>query len=310
MVHVDDLPELAVTEEVRIGSVDDPVVGFSRIRVVRVSHRGDVYVLDGSAREVRVFSSDGERLRAFGGQGEGPGEFSLPTNMGLLGDTLWVSDLSGQRITWFGPGGEVLFTTPARRISVEGGPPGMSLSVFPSKPRADGLIESELMRVVSLDRQIRPYTYPVVLFDRDGEIVDTMRWETQEENVPTYRVGSQEGYAPSLSPRRPVEQDMAGAGAGGGAGGLVVLDWSVPEFRPPLRVVHGGSDGTVWVQLNSPSTETADWVLIGDDGSPRGRLTMPVSLRIRHSDLPTVWAVETDDFDVPWLLRLRVEPPD
>ncbi len=73
-LHVDNLPDLASVEAVRIGSADDPVTGLSRIRRVRLSDKGDVYVLEASAREVRVVSSEGERLRVIGGRGQGPGE--------------------------------------------------------------------------------------------------------------------------------------------------------------------------------------------------------------------------------------------
>ena len=47
--HVDDLRKLAYVEEIRIGSADNPDSGFSRIRTVRVSDKGDVYVLDATA---------------------------------------------------------------------------------------------------------------------------------------------------------------------------------------------------------------------------------------------------------------------
>jgi len=81
----------------------------------------------------------------------------------------------------------------------------------------------------------------------------------------------------------------------------------LPEFRPPLRAVHAGNDGTLWLQLNTAPTDVAEWVLIGADGSPRGRLRLPARMQIHHSALPTVWAVELDSLDVPWLVRLRVE---
>jgi hypothetical protein len=127
-LHVDNLRKLAYVKEIRIGSADDPLIGFSRIRRVRLSDKGDVYVLDASAREVRVFSSEGERLRVIGGPGEGPGEFSLPADMGLLGDTLWVADGGRRRLTWFGPNGDVLLTMPAQEFSSIGRVPSSTPS--------------------------------------------------------------------------------------------------------------------------------------------------------------------------------------
>jgi len=253
-------------------------------------------------------------------------------------------------------------------VPFETGVRGVSMTLTPSRPRPDGLIESDQWLFVSPDREIRPYGYPVVLFDRQGAVVDTLRWETADSTAVTYRVAGRAGYAPVLGPVSPVEAAMAD--------GRAVVDWSVPagtteglmdilrvrherdsvyhltlrygavpvpkhvldsliaprvaiatqmgvterqmesalreaiqlpEFRPPIRVVHAGIDGSLWLQLNTASTDVADWVLIGADGSPRGRLRLPARMQIHHSALPIVWAVVLDDVDVPWLVRLRVE---
>ncbi len=368
-LHVDKLPDLTYAEEVRIGSADDPETGFSQIRRVLVSDKGDVYVLEGAAREVRVFDSDGKRLRVIGGPGQGPGEFTTPLDIGLLGDTLWVADIRARRLLWFGPDGDVLFTTSMQGVRFESGVPGAIVSLTPARPRPDGLIESDRSVLLSTqDHEIRPYRYPVVLFDRKGAVVDTLRWEMADSGVVTYRVAGHVGYAPVLGPVKPVKARVADE--------QVVVDWMVPsgtteglidfmrvssagdsiyhsklryaavpvpghvldsliaprlalaprigvtegqmesalreaiqlpEFRPPVRVVHAGSDGTVWLQLNIAATDVAEWVLIGADGSPRGRLRLPSRMQIHHSALPTVWAVELDDLDVPWLVRLNVK---
>lgn len=71
-LHVDNLPDLASVEAVRIGSADDPVTGLSRIRRVRLSDKGDVYVLEASASEVRVFSSEESGFASSVGVGRGP----------------------------------------------------------------------------------------------------------------------------------------------------------------------------------------------------------------------------------------------
>lgn len=54
---VDDLPSLAVREEVRIGSVEDPEAGFSRIGGVTVGPEGLIYVLEAQAQEIRVYDA-------------------------------------------------------------------------------------------------------------------------------------------------------------------------------------------------------------------------------------------------------------
>jgi hypothetical protein len=92
-VDIADLTELPYAEDVRIGSTTDPDSGFSRIRRVRVADTGEVYVLDGSAKEVRVFGPDGRRLRVIGGPGEGPGEF-LCARAGAVADRVKVARTS------------------------------------------------------------------------------------------------------------------------------------------------------------------------------------------------------------------------
>ena len=221
---------------------------------------------------------------------------------------------------------------------------------------------------MSSNREIRPYRYPVLLFDRRGAVVDTLRWETADSAAVTYRVAGRDGYAPVLGPVSPVTAAMVD--------GRAVLDWSVPagtteglmdilrvrhegdsvyrltlrygaipvpesvldslitprlsiasmmgvserelesalreaielpEFRPPIRVVHPGIDGSLWLQPDTPPADVAEWILIGADGTPRGKVSLPARMQIHHSALPTVWAVDLDELDVPWLVRLRVE---
>lgn len=367
--HVAGLLSLDFREELRIGSVDDPVLGFSQIRRVAVSGSGNAYVLDGLSREIRVFGAQGERIMVLGGPGEGPGEFGSPNLIGLLGDTLWVTDPSRRRMTWFGPDGEVLFTIPTDGVLYDPGIEGPRISLVPSRPQANGLIESGRSMGVAPTRQIRPYEYPVLRFNRRGEVVDTIRWEATDIDVAVLEVGGAQGYAPVLGLSRPTKTE--------GETGSVVVDWLVleggpwgvldvlwlnsrgdtiarrqlrydpiptppevldsiimprvetlasvrgvtpaemeralreavqlPSHRPPIRVVHAGADGTAWLQLNTAAVDVIDWVVLSADGSVLGRVGLPPGVQIYHSALPTVWAVDVDDLDVPWLLRLSVE---
>ena len=62
-------------EELRIGSVEE--VGpssFGMIRTIAVMEDGRIAVADAQAEEVRLFDSEGQFLRTFGGEGGGPGE--------------------------------------------------------------------------------------------------------------------------------------------------------------------------------------------------------------------------------------------
>jgi len=59
---------------------------FGSINDLTVDVDGNVYILDGQAVEVRMFSHDGTYLRTFGHEGEGPGEFRHPMGVVMLPD--------------------------------------------------------------------------------------------------------------------------------------------------------------------------------------------------------------------------------
>jgi len=79
---------------------------FSRVIDAELDERGNVYVLDKMAGEIRVFGLDGEYLRSFGRLGEGPAEFQDPRAMDRVDGTILVSD--SRRLTQFTPTGDLL----------------------------------------------------------------------------------------------------------------------------------------------------------------------------------------------------------
>ena len=171
-----DLAVLELVEEVRIGSVDDPDVGFSNIGQVRVAPSGEIYVVESSDRELRVYSADGALLRSYGGAGDGPGEFNAITDFGVLGDTVWVSDASRRRLTLFSKAGDLLGTVTAS-IEVSMGEfmgRGLAVIVYPRELRPDGLILSGNShgRYPNLPDSV--VHVPRVLFDLAGNIRDTL----------------------------------------------------------------------------------------------------------------------------------------
>lgn len=112
---------------VTIGSAADSESGapdeFGRINSVVLDSSGTLYVADGHALEVRVFSPTGEFRRAFGRSGEGPGEFRSLQSLAMLGDTLLALDGGNARINLLTRSGEPLtswqwlpFTGPANTV--------------------------------------------------------------------------------------------------------------------------------------------------------------------------------------------------
>ena len=77
-VEVQALAAIEAVEDLRIGSVEDPDVGFSNIGGVAVAEDGRVYVIEAQDRQIRIYGANGTRLGPYevehliaaGGMGE------------------------------------------------------------------------------------------------------------------------------------------------------------------------------------------------------------------------------------------------
>ena len=98
----EEVAEWTLRRTVRIGSIDDPVYGFSAVGDVLADEHG-VYVLLPQEGRIRVFTRRGEFVRDLGvGRGMGPGELAAPTMLGRRGPgTVWVGDQRLGRFTFF-----------------------------------------------------------------------------------------------------------------------------------------------------------------------------------------------------------------
>ncbi len=95
--------------EIRIGAVDDPVYAFQTVTRLEVGPDGSVYTLHFNEPQVRRWYPGGTFAGTIGRQGEGPGEFTTPGDLGFFGeDTLWVVDRRAYRVHFFTPDGEFL----------------------------------------------------------------------------------------------------------------------------------------------------------------------------------------------------------
>ncbi|NQT80602.1 MAG: 6-bladed beta-propeller [Candidatus Aminicenantes bacterium] len=103
------LTKMILKEELTIGEGEAEEEMFSAISSVVVDDDGNIYMLDGEEKKVKVFDPEGKFVREFGKQGQGPGEFSLPiliqfSNKGEL----VVEDPLNARIAFFTTEGKFL----------------------------------------------------------------------------------------------------------------------------------------------------------------------------------------------------------
>jgi len=101
---------LSLKEELIIGDTKEgkePV--FFSISGIEVDSDGNIYVLDGRDRKVKVFDKDGKNIRSFGRKGQGPGEFQITNDIVLTPDeTIMILDRANLRLSFFSLEGELL----------------------------------------------------------------------------------------------------------------------------------------------------------------------------------------------------------
>lgn len=147
-----------LTEDLRLGRIEGSTPdAFGEIRRYDVDEGGRIFILDGDAREVRVFGADGSHLRTLGGPGEGPGEFSQPWGLQVdASGRLWVVDMGNQRYSiWSAEGGLV---DEMRRFG------SGNVAPWPGTVLDDGRVVDVEYRTVDGERQRR-----LIVYDASGE---------------------------------------------------------------------------------------------------------------------------------------------
>ena len=70
-------------EDLSIGRENDENYMFYRVRDIEVDDQGNIYIADMSNYRIQKFDKNGNYIQTIGGQGQGPGEFELPTKIRL-----------------------------------------------------------------------------------------------------------------------------------------------------------------------------------------------------------------------------------
>jgi hypothetical protein len=173
---------VTLTPEVSIGvldGADEYIIGEPR--ALTVAPDGTILLLDSQLPVLRMYSSDGTHLRDVGRAGNGPGEYESPDGLAALSDgRILVRDPANQRITVYGPDGAYLdewrlgggFST-NRRFYVD---------------NADQSYVTALM-----EPGVAPWewTFGLVRYSADGEILDTLLTPTWDYEYPRVTASSE-----------------------------------------------------------------------------------------------------------------------
>ncbi|MFC1564618.1 6-bladed beta-propeller [candidate division KSB1 bacterium] len=77
-------------------SEDENYLLYYPIDITR-DNEGFLYILDKDGRNIKKYTADGEYVAAFGGEGQGPGEFEMPYFIEVANNgDIWISDASGR----------------------------------------------------------------------------------------------------------------------------------------------------------------------------------------------------------------------
>lgn len=80
----------------------------------------------------------------------------------------------------------------------------------------------------------------------------------------------------------------------------------LPKYYPPVSRLVAGDDGTIWIAREQRLDRRVRWEVYGPDGAPLGRLEVPPGLTVYAADHTRLLGVDTDDLDVPYVVRYDV----
>lgn len=176
---------MMLVPEEAIGSYDgENAYIFGSIRGLDVDAEGRIFVVDGQARELRIFSADGDHQQTIGRMGAGPGEFQRPDHVRLARD------------------GRIIVRDAPLRFSVFT-PEGVYLN---SWSLGAGFSTNAPFYLDVNDRILNP-TMPdrLVWYDLDGTSADTIPVPSRGYEAPRIQVASESGRATYTLPFVPNE---------------------------------------------------------------------------------------------------------
>ena len=178
----DRLPRWTLGLETRIGSLDDPELGLTRVSFVAFGPDSLVYIAQSAEHEIRAYGRDGTLRRRIGREGEGPGEFRSISAIGFLHDTLFASDAGLRRVSTFDAEGNPIESVPWSSTAGEVTPPVFYLPSVPEVILADGSALALQGYGYILPVPVERFSVPWLRIFRDSTAQDTIA--TREVEVP------------------------------------------------------------------------------------------------------------------------------
>ncbi len=338
-----------VVEEIRIGTLEGTGPDlFGRIAALEVDRAGRFYVLESQSQELRVFDPTGLHIRTIGREGGGPGEFKQAIGMAWSSvGQLWIVDPGNSRISVFDTtgvyatmqrilGGYVMMPWPggfddAGRLyhyglDLDAEPGGRFVMVrfdtlmnpldtirMPQPPddryfelqSEGGSMRAGIPYSAGITSRIGPRGY--LWFANTGEYRVFKRAVEGDTALAVSR-----DFEPL--PLTGVEVDSA----------IADLEWFTrqggrvdrsrfPSVKPAISTLYVDDESRLWVVPVVDAEDRGRLLDVFDEaGRYLGRVRLP--FRLSGGPIPLfrngcIYGVTTDEFDVPYVVRARVEKP-
>jgi len=339
--------EWRLIEELRLGSVEGggPEI-FGQVVDIQVDPLGRLYLADGQSREIRVFDSEGVYVRSIGGRGSGPGEFLQINAITWDRDgNLWAKDFGNRRWTVFDTAGTYLTSHPRTQTFLMQPWPGG----FDKDGRMIDLISQDrLIRYFPGDARVDTISLsldPAENFElRTANSWTTLRvpfapgpvWVLDHEGLVWYGFGNSFRIA-----RRTLENDtllvlereyeqravlgtereLALSGIQSFVDQGMEIDVSrIPSMKPAFDGFLADDRGYLWVYSfevdladENPRPVVRAFHVFDDGGVYLGELATPsdfTPVTVPRIHGAHIYAVTVGEYDVPYVVGLRIEGRD
>jgi hypothetical protein len=79
----------------------------------------------------------------------------------------------------------------------------------------------------------------------------------------------------------------------------------IPDYYTPITSGAAGTDGSLWLRREEGPT-TVDYWVVAKDGTLVASVTVPANVDLMAATDTQAWGVETDEYDVPTVIRYRI----
>ncbi|MFV1988887.1 MAG: hypothetical protein ACC682_16565 [Gemmatimonadota bacterium] len=333
-------------EDLRLGTSGDerPVEQFATIAAVLTDRAGAIYVLEGQAQEVRVFRPDGTFSHRIGRRGEGPGELSGAAGLNFgpegrlwvwgprLGYSVFESDgtyvtrhvrrVPGAVFPWrgeFGPDGH-LYDWGIEFVGLREGNVAEKVRFHPIRVSKDfGTLDSlpalEYATEATGNMAV-PFGDGLTLYqDRSGSI-----WFARYSEYVVYeRALDGDTLSIFTLPAEPArvteaERDSVMEQAARFPPQSRPTREEIRDFKPIMRRIFSDNERYVYVVPELDGVQAGSVVdVFTREGLYLGRMELPqpmvLPLPAPHATGDHLYVVVVDQFDTPYVSRLRIVRP-